>query len=425
MRRKIVMMAILGVGLLCGITEAAQETMADTAVESGENAKMDSTDFTSCGYAVKLNGNLYYMRFQKDNFMSFIYQFRPDSASSYDMVMRAPDGTETVIDRISGKNMLGICEDDILYSKSEGGGERVQGINTLNGEKYVLEEGTILGASGQAVAYQGEDRFLYGMGTLGSSDALGYENYVGIDGDYVYAQMNDFNAYESSGDGMMWVYRKNMAEREEELVAVLPEICSENMGTTVLSQFMADGDDTYYSMVRLVGTQGLFEDGRIIRVRQEDGNPEILAENTSSVFQIMKKDGRTYLLYNSYEGGLDTANVMDTETGEIVGTVQQRLSEPLKTEWTQDGIYAYWDMSGTQYQVFTSEELAQLGFAVNDGSNSISSDVSVQDDGVYVYLCQGISENTGTALRGFRVERGMLARKNMETGEITVIYEME
>ena len=147
-----------------------------------------------------------------------------------------------------------------------------------------------------------------------------------------------------------------------------------------------------------------------------------MAEHAYPYFQLMEQDGRTYLLFN-FDGTDAPAKAMDVETKEYTGSVPGGYSilSPTGTSvWNQDGIHAFLDRTGTYYTVLTPEELAQYGFTDYDSFNYRASNISVQESGVYIYLCRGGSREAGM----YVVDYGVLLKKNLETGELTMIYEM-
>ncbi len=388
-------------------------------VDSGQQTAADS-GYTAYGYVLASEGSLYYMRFTLESLSGRMTVFCPREDAEVELVRRWPDGREEVVDRITGNNAMGLCGTQIMYSRQADGSEKIQCMDTQSGARGSLERGVMQGATGSAIAYYDKiDGVLYGYGAGGEECRYNAE-YVGMDGDYLYLQVNDCEPYSIGGGGTMQIGRQNLRTLETETVTSIPEIYSENMGTTVLTQFMADGGDTYYGLVRLTGTQGLYTDGVIYRVKQGESSPEVLAENTTSEFQLMKNGGKTYLLYDLYDTDGVSA-LLEVESRTVDGSFSQKIYRRGRAVWDTDGICAYLDMSGTKYTILTSEEIYGLGFSGYMNDCRIS-DVSLQEDGAYVYVCRGTQEYNGTAPE-FSAVHVALVRKNLETGELTVIYE--
>ena len=399
--------------------------------ENADGSKADAPDrsqktsaslYTPYGYVVKFENDLYYMRFTKASLNQLYAQLRPGRNAVYDLVRRNADGSEETLAQITGNNSMGICGEQMIYSINENGTEYIRGISK-DRSSFVMSEGVLRGASGQAAAYWSEENALVGLGDLGVSIPLAGDQYVGVSGTRVYTQTNDFG---SQGYGAMYVQWDDVNSMDRDDAAAFYDLETDAPGTPVLSRFAEDSGDTYYAFIYRYGSRGLYENGPIVRVKNGDVNPEVLVEKASGEFRLVKRDSKTYLMYETDQtAGNPQAYLMNVETGEIEETLPQRVMATGQAVWDSGGIHAYLDQSGAVYTVFTQEELDGLGFEPYSRYTSMSSSISLQEDGAYIYLCQGKAEDTGAAVEEFVIDRGMLVRKNMQTGEITIIYQME
>lgn len=403
-------------------TEGTTEQMAEGAEVQ---AAAERGEISAYGYAVKAGQDLYFMRIRLDSLNANARIFAPSEEASYELVKRSPDGTETVMAQVQGNHHIGVAGNYLCYSTNENGYDQVKVLDLGNGEIRSLESGVLEGANGNAVAYSTEQGgWLSAFGSNNATMYLGGNIYLGMEGNRIYSRQYDSGAQQST---LNW----DDINGGWAMIANVPDLETDGLGATQYTEFMVDEGDVYYGMVRLSGTQGLYSDGRIYRLAQGAENPELLVENAPTSFQLMKKDGKTYLLYSqepylaySYPDQTFAANVMDVETKDIIGVMDQNVTKTGEADWQSNGLFAYLDKTGIRYCIFTQEELANLGFPAYDANTHMASDITVQDDGVYVYLCRGTRENIGAGNGGFQGEYGVLVRKDLETGQWEIIYNM-
>ena len=414
------------------------------AVPDGDMEEKTVLPPMTCGYALEANGDLYYMRFDKDSFNSLSYILYPDFTATYDLVKRSADGSETVLDHVTGKNLIGLCNDNIIYSTNADGSGSIYQYSPQTESLTELGWGTLYGVTHSAIAsFDPKEWYLSGYNKNGEKISIGNETYIGMDDQYIYSYFSNLEPLAIHGTGTLTIYRTDVNSAQREEVAVLPQIDTENPTSTSLLQFMSDDDANYFSLGALSGTRGLISDGIIYRVPKGTNNVEVMVKHALPYFQLIEENGKKCLLYNFNEenapvslenfitdvDGADRphpdtpAQLIDIETGEYAGDTSDGYAVPSPTGtsvWNPDGIHAFLDRTGTYYTVLTPEELAQYGFTDYDSFNYRASDISVQESGVYIYLCRGGSREAGM----YAVDYGVLLKKNLETGELTMIYEM-
>lgn len=384
---------------------------------------------TTFGCAVTAGENLYYMRFSREALTTMARIFAANDDAVYELVKRGPDGTETVLDTVTGNNRIGRIGNDIVYSTGSADWGRVRWYDAAADEIRDFDTGILVDASGTAFVYRpytGSSLFGYSIHSLTTNGQdMGFENYVGMEGDTVYLEQNDFVPLASHGNGEMQVFSYDLAEWEETALTTIPQIIdSENMTTTYLAEFMTDASALYFALGATSGTQGLITDGVLYRMDKETQELQLLAEHIVPAFQLMEKDGNTSVIYN-YDGIDGPAKIMDAKSGEVTGSVSDGHGSITggigKSLWDGEGISAFLDRTGTRYQVLNTQELAQYGFAEYNSFSCRASDVSLQGSLAYVYLCQG----SGVSEYGqgqFVPEKILLLEKNLETGELKDIY---
>ncbi len=423
----------------CGKIDVPEyNELKDTVLpENLSNDVTDTSAYSTCGYVLKANDDLYYMRFTLDS-MDYEMQLKttsvmPVSEGTYDLVCRHSDGTEEVIDQLTGYNQMGLANGYLFYSRKEDGSDYVYGINMKTGEKIHLEKGTLVDANGYAIVYQDAQKRLHGFGSKGEDNILPYEKYLGMEGDWIYTCKIDNGGQRFDESGDVSIAKVNQANLEKkELAHITAPVNSDSSRDTVFSCFKTDQGDTYYSFVYKYGRFGFLLDGPIYRLRDGASEPELLVEEAGGDFQIRKADGKTYLAFYQFkkeENGEMATYMLDVETGEIVDTMYQDLVaiQGESAHWNEKGVYAVLDGTGEQSVLLTNDQLQQLGFTEYNNSHANKESIfSVQDDGVYLYLCYGEEQHDidGTVLATFQAERGMLIRTNPDTGKVTVIYEM-
>lgn len=391
-------------------------------------ALTDTAEEGAFGYAVKANGDLFYMRFNQEALTTMSWTFAVNSEAVYELVKRTPQGEETVLDEIVGNNRIGRIGSDIVYSTATADSGSVMWYDTTTGETRFFDEGILLGASGTAFVYRP-----YTYGTLrgycldsltGNGTDLGFENYLGIEGSTVYMEQNDFEPLTSHGTGGMKVFAYDLANWEETHITDIPQLYTEDMTTTCLTQFMADSDALYFALGAASGTQGLISDGILYRLDKETQELQILAEHIIPAFQLMEENGNTRVIFN-YDGTDGPAKIMDARSGEMTGSVSDGYVSVTagigKAQWGAEGIHAFLDRTGTRYLVLSAGELAAYGFEGYDSYSFRTGDISLQGDCAYVYLCRG----SGVSEYGqgeFVPESILLLEKNLDTGETKQIY---
>lgn len=411
-------------------SENVKRAWAEEAEASEDEPEVSQDETTSMyGYVLKVNDILYYMRFLEESLdETSTTTFKILENAECELVKRMPDGTESVVDRIAGDQQIGVLGDRIVYSKVEAGSSKLYGLDAEGNNPVVLDSGVLAGANGRMIAYysqsEGGVSGLYAMNQNGTKVQL-HSNYLGISGNLIYTQDNNWVTFGQTHNGQMQVFETNMSNGSEQLITTIEEIPGdEATAGSVLSEFMIDGEYTYYDVVQRVGSQGLYGSGKIFRVKRGTNLQELLVNNNATAqFQLMKEDEKTYLLYGKESGNFMDITVMNADTEEIVFNRQQMLMKTEMTDWNESGIQAYIDKSGVPYTVLTTEELKQFGFeAGRSYGNKMASKVSVQEDGFYVYLCRRINtEPAESQFPNFVIDSITLVKKDFDN-QVSVIY---
>lgn len=412
------------------VDESSVEESTLQEIESMQEEVLveDAFEYSTYGFVIKANEDLYYMKFTLDSMSTSeqgrIYQtVVPNTEKSYDLVCRHSDGTEEVVDQVTGLNHIGLANGYLFYSCENDVDSCIYGIDTATGEKFALDYGMMIDANGYALVYRQEGYVLNAFGRGETTWFPDYDEYLGMEEDWVYTYMSD------DREARIFVARTNEKTLENEQLTdfYIPRPDDSAYGIR-LQDFMVDQGDMYYLFAYTIGSQGIYEDGPIICLKSGEIEGELLVEKASGM-DLVKNGEKKYLIYETRKSnsqGIYITNILDTETKETVSTETRRFKGTRGMGyWFSDGIYANLGNDGKVHQIFTTEELKQLGFdKYKDSVTNKNCNISVQEDGVYMYLCYGHTEEYDGTTGIFEAERGMLVRKNLQTGELTVIYEM-